>query len=78
MECFRSALWLWTGDRKTGGHNYPVCSEVDAFYYLNLSGQGNGAERRGSLPFSCHVVFVSVNAQLCNLFLFCLRSLLPE
>lgn len=67
-----------TDDSKTAGHNYPVCLEADAFfYYLNLSGAGRGEgrggerwnrEERGGMGrfgsplFSCHAVFVSINA----------------
>lgn len=36
---FLSALPCLTNDRKTAGHNYPVCSQTDGFYYLNLFGR---------------------------------------
>lgn len=64
-NAFLSAWTYQTSDRKTVGHNYPVCSEAQCFLLFKISQGRESAERRlPPLPIFRHAVLVSVNAAL--------------
>lgn len=73
---FLSAWPCQTSDRKTVGHNYPVCSEAQRFL-LFKSPRAVKVLRGNSFShfffvFFYHAVLVSVNGFLCNFLMPCL------
>lgn len=61
-NAFLSAWTYQTSDRKTVGHNYPVCSEAQRF--LLFKSPRATKVLRGDSPIFRHAVLVSVNAAL--------------
>lgn len=74
---FLSALLCLTSDRKTAGHNYPVCSQADGFYYLNLFGQERelgGASLYHFLVMLCSSELMCLSVICCLFVLFMLLN----
>lgn len=74
---FLSALPCLTSDRKTAGHNYPVCSQADGFYYLNLFGRERelgGASLYHFLVMLCSSALMSLSVICCRFVLFTLLN----
>lgn len=62
---FLSAWTYQTSDRKTVGHNYPVCSEAQRFLLFKSPRAARVLRGDAFFPIFRHAVLVAVNAALC-------------
>lgn len=63
---FLSAWTYQTSDRKTVGHNYPVCSEAQRFLLFKSPRAVRVLRGDAFSHIFCHAVLVAVNAALCT------------